>query len=415
MLFFRGDTDKLRDDCSFLKNQHASVTKTPVWIVGAGPSFTKEQADLIKSSGVMVCCMNFSGRGKDGDPPLIWPHIWTAFDPSPRFLGSIFLDHKVQKFVLGGRFMDLIPGTGTKICEAPNLYCVDTEFRPYSRFIDPNATKQIGCRDTFCLTITILYSLGFRKLYCAGTEMAIRLSEAQVELCKKHKIEFLDEDCTTFNFTNDKRNVERCDLLPNLVKQLIANKMAGNRTDVSKMMSEVEREKQYSFCETKSFQAAVVTDEHYWRIVQYLRLSRKNMSLNGLEIISCTEKSRLNAFFPYENASDVAGQMIYDSIDPATEETKGRYSNVQDPDAGLPYHRDFPSHEWNVIKENEERKRKGVCPECISKPKPIPAPVEQEIDIQDQAGQKRADIIKRFKELEGQPEIEGGVIINEKG
>jgi hypothetical protein len=113
---------------------------------------------------------------------------------------------------------------------------------------------------------------------------------------------------------------------------------------------ELERAAQprpYHFDETKSLAAAVQTDWHYFRVAQYLRLSRRAMSLAGLELISATPTSRLNSFFPYRPAEELLEELLQDVGNPARESTRGQYAQGQAATANATeFMRDFRPHNW---------------------------------------------------------------------
>jgi hypothetical protein len=101
----------------------------------------------------------------------------------------------------------------------------------------------------------------------------------------------------------------------------------------------------YHFEETKSLAAAQQTDFHYFRVVQYLRLSRRGMALAGLQLISATPISRLNAFFPYRPVEELLEEVREEVGDPGSESTRGQYARRGDKGPGCSM-RDFRPHNW---------------------------------------------------------------------
>ncbi|HVJ69321.1 MAG TPA: hypothetical protein VM510_15150, partial [Caulifigura sp.] len=103
----------------------------------------------------------------------------------------------------------------------------------------------------------------------------------------------------------------------------------------------------YHFDETKSIAAAQQTDFHYFRVAQYLRLSRRAMALAGLDLISATPGSRLNSFFPYRPAEKLLTEIADEVGDPSAEVTRGQYGRrdeVRPP--GAVVMKDFRPHNW---------------------------------------------------------------------
>jgi hypothetical protein len=105
----------------------------------------------------------------------------------------------------------------------------------------------------------------------------------------------------------------------------------------------------YHFDETKSLAAAQQTDFHYHRVVQYLRLSRRAMGLAGVELISATPGSRLNAFFPYQPVSELLAELGEEIGNPARETTRGQYGRRYEAERqpACPM-KDFRPHNWPV-------------------------------------------------------------------
>jgi hypothetical protein len=112
---------------------------------------------------------------------------------------------------------------------------------------------------------------------------------------------------------------------------------------------------QYHFDEQKPLAAAVQTDLHYFRTAQYLRLSRRALSLAGVELISVTPDSRLNDYFPYRSIADVLADIGAAVGQPDEEPTRGLYTQVGTrAPKGLGPMRDLKPHHW---------KRNGEAPQ----------------------------------------------------
>jgi hypothetical protein len=83
-----------------------------------------------------------------------------------------------------------------------------------------------------------------------------------------------------------------------------------------------------------------------WERVQFLRLARRNLSLCGVQLYSCTAKSRLNDFFPYIPVDEAIRRIEQHAGRLDSEETKGRYETVI-PSMDLPYHKDVQPLAWD--------------------------------------------------------------------
>lgn len=416
MIFFRSNTDKVRTECPELLNMYlGSHAPPPVWIVGSGPSLNSESAKIIRSTNAPVMAMNFSGRGDDGEPPLITPDLWTAFDPSPRFHGSIFMNPLVKKFINGGRTMDIVPGTALKACDMPNMYFYDLENRPYSEFFTEEGVGILHCLDSLILALDICFRLGFRTFYLVGTDLRISPSKEQRELCESKGIRFVSDISwemldPKYGQAPNKEQTDKVttDILRHLLLELVRKGAADNVTKAATLLESCNaREDQYRFTERKPAMAAATCDEHYWRTIQYLRLAKKNMIQKGVKLINCTEGSRLAPFFGYNSVEDSAKEISQLYPDPSSEPTTGRYTGeVNDVSSYLPYHRDIENYNYSKIKH----RKKGGCDGCGGKAKkdenaPPEEPMELDADVQ------RRKIMEKAKEQV----INQDVQINEEG
>lgn len=295
-MFFRLDTDQQQTAVA-LVNQFAGPVPSACWLVGGGPSLNSLPMAEIAASPLPKMAINLAGCR------LVRPTFWTSYDPSARFHRSIYLDPSVMKFVHRRRSMDLVPETTHKVCDCPNLYFFDRDGRrDFSRFLDGGQGLLVDWADSLVQAIEILYHLGFRRLFLVGCEMRIAPSEAQLERARAAGVTWAPLELL-------RDFLERC-------------RAAG--------ISDAELEQagcgpQYHFPESKPFAAAVATDEHYFRIGQYLRLSRRAMALAGLELISVTPASRLNDYFAYRPVADVLAEIRTTVGDPQQEPTEGLY------------------------------------------------------------------------------------------
>lgn len=368
MLFYRCTTDKRKYDCSEqFKNQYAGTEASSVWIVGAGPGIRSIDTEIVQRSPACKMAMNYAGRGRDGEGYLIKPTFWTSYDPTPRWFGSMFKDSSITKFLKGGKHLDLVPGTSYKMCDCPNTFFVDVEHRYYEHFFDTKAKSILNVLDSFIQAIDICFQLGFRTFYCVGTDMIVRPSEAQVALARAKGVEYEKGQVKFEKQTGEKQ--PECywsDRLIDFRDMCKAKGIGKDNEEVAAAMEAVEREAQYGCEEIKRFSSAVTTDVHYWDRIQYLRLSRRNHSLNGVKIISCTPNSRLNAFFPYMTEVEAANAIDKQVGNVLEEYTSGRLTDEPKPDEDLPYHKDMDIYGRNVM-ENQEKGKPEKKPDPIAK------------------------------------------------
>lgn len=381
-LFYRVATDGRVMDCSFLENSYGGTGPASVWLIGGGPSLKSAPLETIKDSPAPVFGVNLAGRDKDGEPPLIRPDLWTCFDPSERFHRSIYLDPSIQKFMLGGRTLDLVPGGTEKVCDCPNTYFINHETRGYLDAFGQQHQKILHSLDAFMQAIDICFRLGFRRIYCVGCDMRIRPSEAQVQFAESVGVTYDREKGWTIWEQDSKTH--QSDRLSDFRDRVQISGKFKSKTDASLALEKVERESQYSFGDPKRFLAACACDNHYWDRVQYLRLSRKNMSLNGLELISCTPDSRLNLFFPYVSPFDAAKRITSEVGSWESESSMEAYGGERERRNDLPFHRDIDPYGW---KKQAEKKIEENIQQV-----PIPPRADRRDEIASQLALMKRDI-----------------------
>ncbi len=299
-VFFRMGTDRERIP-ALLEGTFGGPLGSACWLVGGGPSLTSEVAEQIARSPIPRMAVNLAGTG------LLRPAFWTAYDPTVRFLKSIYLDPGVMKFVHERRAMDLVPETTWKVCECPNLYLFEGDRqRGFQRFVSEGHRRIVDWNDSFVQAIDILFQLGFRRIYLAGCDLHIR---ASAELCKKAA----------------NRGVELS--AERSLSEVVA--ACEKKGMLRSELSECDPGTLYHFDQAKSFRAAVATDQHYMRVVQYLRLSRRSIAMAGLELISVTPGSRLNDYFAYRSPQQVSEELEQSIGGPGMEKTDGLYEQTE--------------------------------------------------------------------------------------
>ena len=331
-LFFRMHTDGTQTPAA-LENQYAGATASACWLIGGGPSLAALPCEAIGRSPVPRMCVNLSGTR------LLRPTFWTAYDPTARFHRSVYFDAGVTKFVHRRRAMDLVPETTAKVCDCPATYFFERDSqRGFGDFLSPAHAGIVDWNDSMVQAIEILYRLGFRTIYLAGCEMQVRPSEEQQQRARDAGVTY-----------------QPGELLNNFVWRCNAAGISSENLEAAGPAA------QYHFDEHKPLKAAVNTDHHYFRIAQYLRLSRRALSLAGVRLISVTPESRLNDYFPFVPVADVLEQIRREVGDPAGEPVRGLYTGTgpRQPE-GLGPMRDFRPHNWpadRAAKPEPPRKR----------------------------------------------------------
>lgn len=358
-MFYRLFPDHSRQTID-LQHLFGGPTATACWIIGGGPSLKDLPIDLIARSPAPKFAMNLAGSG------LLRPNLWTSYDPTARFQRSIYLDASILKFVHVCRAMDLIPETSFKVCEAPGVICFDrarlrgfAEFpnlsvnqlqKPPLQMPEPPREAITDWQDSFIQTIDVAYRLGFRRLYLAGCELSLSPPSTVVSLAEQYGVHYTQrEPLAAF--------LQRC-------------RAAGVPESA---LSAGELTNQYHFDEQKPFAAAVNTDEHYYRVSQYLRLSRRSLALAGLELISVTPDSRLNDYFPYLSVTDACSEIVKVTGDPSREITRGKYSLSTEPTRSEM----MPMRDYRPLHWPDPRKPNPVA--APSRPADYPAGIPVEV------------------------------------
>ncbi len=338
-MFYRLQTDGTADPVEF-QNFYSGPASMPCWIVGGGPSLQEEPITEIRNSPCSKFAVNLAGCH------LLRPTFWTSYDPTVRFHRSVYLDSSIIKFVHRCRAMDLVPESTFKVCDCPATVFFDRDrdvgFRD---FPITTGTKIVDWQDSFIQAIHIAYLLGFRTLLLVGCELHIRPSMALQRRANASGVVYKDRE-----------------LLGDFVKRCIDARIE------KKEVESLESGPQYHFDESKSLDAAIQTDLHYFRVSQYLRLSRRSLATAGLQLISATANSRLNDDFEYRPAETILTDLHSQVGNPKHEITKGLYAeDLQRKPAKLGPMRDFQPHFWNSKKKavppaRTPQQNQGVVP-----------------------------------------------------
>ena len=328
-MFFRIATDGIETRIR-LEDTFSGVSRTACWIIGGGPSLASLPTEKIAASPLPKFSINLAGHG------LLRPNFWTAYDPTGRFQKSTYLDPSILKFVPRGRAMDVVPGTTSKVCDSPHMVFFDRDqtvgfhdflFRssPSSSARPPTPRPAItDWQDSLVQAIHIAYAIGFRTVYLAGCDMHIPPGSRWIEAAAALGVHYTPRE-----------------LLRDFHQRTLARGLSLPESEITNSTQ------QYHFDESKSLAAAIQTDLHYFRVAQYLRLSRRAMALAGMELVSVTPTSRLNDYFSYVSVESVLERIAAEIGEPVQEPTRGLYTEQvrRSPD-GLGPMRDFKPHHW---------------------------------------------------------------------
>jgi len=331
-MFYRIATDGTQTRLP-LEGAFSGPTRTGCWIIGGGPSLSTLPTDRIAASSLSKFSMNLAGHG------LLRPNFWTAYDPTSRFQKSTYLDASIMKFIPRGRAMDVVPGTTGKVCDSPNTVFFDRDQSVgFHDFLSPSATAPTqespvrsgaitDWQDTLIQAIHVASAMGFRTLYLAGCDMHISPSPEWMEQAK------------AVGVAHQPRELLR-DFHQRCVERGLVMTDSGDAGST----------RQYHFDESKPLAAAIQTDLHYFRVAQYLRLSRRALTLAGMELISVTPGSRLNDYFPYVPVETILKNIVEEIGDPDQEPTRGLYTEqlLRTPE-GLGPMRDYKPHHWQKV------------------------------------------------------------------
>lgn len=297
--FYRLDADQRQTFVTF-ENLYAGTSPSACWLIGGGPGLNTLPCEAIAASPLPKLALNLAGVGK------LRPTFWTSYDPTVRFLRSIYLDPGILKFVHRRRAMDLVPESDAKVCDCPGTVFFDRDVgRGFGNFLDPESPRLIDWADSMVQGIDLLYRLGFRTIYLAGCDMRVLPSPEQMAHAERAGVNRDD----WFGFSDFVKVCQSRGMSPEELAGLAAARA-------------------YHFDETKSFAATVQTDAHYFRIAQGLRLSRRCLAQQGLQLISVTPGSRLNEYFPFVTVDEALATIHEQVGNPRLESPKGLYTQL---------------------------------------------------------------------------------------
>jgi hypothetical protein len=195
--------------------------------------------------------------------------------------------------------------------------------------------------------------------------MRIKPSQAQIDLAVSHGVEYQDGRVKRHEPRKkqekgkivDYIDIYWSDLFLDFFRECLKNRVADSEENLAKKLESVDRESQYSFSEMKPLKSALMSDLHYFERVQYLRLSRKNMSLKGIKLYTCSETSRLADWFPYSSVENVCDKY---ELGVDQQSTVGLYTGRK-LEIDIPFHRDIkPYGNQDRTQQQQQNQNKVV-------------------------------------------------------
>jgi hypothetical protein len=324
-LFFRRDAHR-RDRAIQLENLYAGgPLASSCWLIGGGPSLSQIDPGEIAATAIPRMAVNNNGAG------WLRPHFWTSYDPSHRFLASLYLDASILKFVHDRRAHELVPGTAIPVGLAPGVVCF-RRATPHSEtgWLNASGSAIVDRRDSFIQAIDILYRLGFRRLWLLGCDLRVGLSDEQRDWATRRGVA-----------------VDEREGLADLVARCRQHDL--DLTELSRLPTG----RQYHFGETKPFEAAVRTDQHYARVADWLRQSRALLLQQGLELLTLSPTSRLSIDFPGPTWTVAVEAIRSEWGDPRAQPAPGLYSDQAVRPSTAENHFAGPLHDEHDIVHDE--------------------------------------------------------------
>ena len=296
MTFFRIATDHTRTPLP-LDGLYAAAPRSTCWIVGGGPSLADAPLDAIAASPAPTFAVNLAGSRR------LRPTFWTAYDATARFHRSTYQDAGTLKFLAAGRATDLVPETTLKVGDMPGAVFFETEpGRGYADWLRSDGPL-VDWADSLVQAIAIAVRLGFRRLLLVGCDLHVRPSPGMLAIARRRGVGYVRRDrLADFVTRCEEAGIPRATL------------------------AEASRPRLYHFDEDKPLEAAIRTDEHYFRVSQSLRLCRRSLATAGVELVSATPISRLNDCFPTATPSDLIADLAAELGDRTVETERGRYA-----------------------------------------------------------------------------------------
>jgi len=137
-----------------------------LFLIGGSPILSSLPMYLLRREGVISLGLN--------NVPLAHssPHLWVGADKPECFSPHILLSPEIMKFAMISRRDLLVPGTETKLRQAPNMFFFSSKEKVFTYENYFKVDRDFAWwRSTFMIAIQLAYKLGFRRVCLVGCSM----------------------------------------------------------------------------------------------------------------------------------------------------------------------------------------------------------------------------------------------------
>jgi hypothetical protein len=132
-----------------------------LFLLGGSPTLNELPLELLRTDGVITLGMN-------NVPCVFKPNLWICADKPQCFSPHIHASPEIAKYTMISRRDLVVPGTGKKMREFPNMYFFGaTEKFTAANFLDPHRDLA-WWRSVFPMALQLAHRLGFRKVFLVG-------------------------------------------------------------------------------------------------------------------------------------------------------------------------------------------------------------------------------------------------------
>jgi hypothetical protein len=286
--FLRPSAGKFSVPADYLVGAYGSAGGSACCILGSGCS-VKDKLSLLsrqlRANQISPFSINWGGFDKTGWS--CYPCFWTSCDSPDRFSSQLFRDPSVTKFVPKERQHDWISGRDFTVSECPNVFGLDRATKGLETFFGSGPI--IDGRDSFVQAIDIAIRLGFKRIYLAGCDLFIGMTDTQVEWLSKQLEQPFILGNAQFSIWDAIEQVSRRTGI--LASRLIAE---------FKRLGDLEA---YAFGNAgTNWEKAVRMDHHCFASANLLVQSRRLLDTLGVSVILLDDFTspigRLRRFFP---------------------------------------------------------------------------------------------------------------------
>lgn len=208
------------------------------FLILSGPSFktildSREKIQLGTKDFFYKDALKYPGfltMGVNNSVKSFRPNLWTSVDDPSRFIKSIWLDPKIQKFVpyenMNKNIFDNVAWkeTNTPISDCPNVFGIERNdrFNAATFLIEDTFNwgdhkDHGGCRSVMLIAIKLLYYLGIKEIYLLGCDFKMDNDN------KYHFNQDRSKQAINNNNKTYQKMIERFELLKPLLKKVGLN------------------------------------------------------------------------------------------------------------------------------------------------------------------------------------------------